>query len=102
MAKCPFPFTPFWTNAAPSVELQVANSDVSGASMKILYLITQADRGGAQVHVLDLIRGFRGNCDIEVAAGEDGFLLEEARQLGVTCHVVPNLVRPIHPGKDVR
>lgn len=70
--------------------------------MKILYLITRAELGGGQAHVLDLIRGFRHHCEIEVAAGEDGFLLQEARQLGIVCHVLPNLVRPIRPAKDVR
>ena len=70
--------------------------------MKILYLITRAERGGGQVHVLDLIRGFRHHCDIELAAGEDGFLLMEARRLGVSCHILPNLVQPIQPAKDAR
>jgi glycosyltransferase involved in cell wall biosynthesis len=70
--------------------------------MKILYLITRAERGGGQVHVLDLIRGFRRHCDVEVAAGEDGFLLEEARRLGVACHILPSLVQPVQPLKDVR
>ena len=69
--------------------------------MKILYLITRAERGGAQVHLLDLIRGFRQNCEIEVAAGEDGFLLEEARQLRVRCHILPSLVQPMSPRKDL-
>jgi glycosyltransferase involved in cell wall biosynthesis len=68
--------------------------------MKVLYLITRAERGGGQVHVLDLVRGFRHHCDIEVAAGEDGYLLDEARKLGVRCHVLPNLVQPIQPAKD--
>jgi len=68
--------------------------------MKILYLITRAERGGGQVHVLDLIRGFRHQCEIEVATGEDGFLLEEARRLGVTCHILPRLVQPIQPAAD--
>ena len=69
--------------------------------MKILYLITRAERGGAQVHLLDLIRGFRQQCEIEVAAGEEGFLLDEARQLGATCHVLRNLVQPISPANDI-
>jgi glycosyltransferase involved in cell wall biosynthesis len=69
--------------------------------MKILYLITRAERGGAQVHLLDLIRGFRQRCEIEVAAGEQGFLLDEARRLGVKCHILPSLVQPIAPAKDV-
>jgi len=68
--------------------------------MKILYLITRAERGGAQVHLLDLIRGFKNSCEVEVAAGEDGFLLDEARQMGVICHVLPSLVQPIAPAKD--
>src|SRR5258708_1909532 len=70
--------------------------------MKILYLITRAERGGGQVHVLDLIRGFRRHCDVEAAAGEEGFLLEEARRLGVACHILPSLVQPVQPLKDVR
>ena len=70
--------------------------------MKILYLITRAERGGAQVHLLDLIRGFRDRCEIEVAAGEDGFLLAEARQLGVVCHIVPSLVQPVSPRMDLK
>lgn len=70
--------------------------------MKILYLITRAERGGGQVHVLDLIRGFRRHCEIELAAGEEGFLLDEARKLGVTCHVLPHLVQPIQPARDAR
>jgi len=68
--------------------------------MKVLYLITRAERGGAQVHVLDLIRGLRPHCEIEVAAGEDGFLLKEARQLGAACHVLPHLVQPVSPARD--
>ena len=70
--------------------------------MKILYLITRAERGGGQVHVLDLIRGFRHHCDIELATGEDGFLPEEARRLGVKCHILPNLVQPIQPAWDFK
>jgi glycosyltransferase involved in cell wall biosynthesis len=70
--------------------------------MKVLYLITRAERGGAQVHLLDLIRGFRELCDVELAAGEEGFLVDEARHLGVNCHIIPGLVQPIQPGKDLR
>jgi glycosyltransferase involved in cell wall biosynthesis len=70
--------------------------------MKILYLITRAERGGGQVHVLELIRGFRNHCDIELATGEEGFLVDETRRLGVPCHVIPDLVREIHPRKDLR
>ena len=70
--------------------------------MKILYLITRAERGGAQVHLLDLIRGFRNQFEIEVAAGEEGFVLDRARQFGAVCHVVPGLVQPFHAINDIR
>src|SRR5215472_10760402 len=73
-----------------------------GEWMKVLYLITRAERGGAQVHVLELIRGFRNQCDIEVAAGEDGFILEKAYQFGAVCHVVPGLVQPVDALNDLR
>ena len=70
--------------------------------MKILYLITRAERGGAQVHLLDLLRGFKDQNQVEVAAGSDGFLLQQARDLGVACHVLPSLSQPMQPVKDVR
>src|SRR5258708_6609262 len=70
--------------------------------MKILYLVTRADRGGAQIHILDLIGGFRDRSEIEVAAGEEGFLLEEARRMHVRCHVVPHLGHSMSPLDDLR
>jgi glycosyltransferase involved in cell wall biosynthesis len=70
--------------------------------LKILYLVTRADRGGAQIHILDLIGGFRDRCEIEVAAGEDGFLLEEARRMHVRCHVIPHLGHSMRPLDDLR
>ena len=45
-------------------------------SMKILYLVTKGERGGAQIHVLDLVRTLRDRIEPVVACGEDGFLLE--------------------------
>ncbi len=75
-----------------------------GASRKprVLYLITRAERGGAQMHVLDLILGMRDDCDIQVATGEEGFLTESCRDLGIPVHVLPNLEREIKPLPDVK
>lgn len=70
--------------------------------MKILYIITAPDRGGAQTHVLDLIHQLRDAVDVELATGEEGFLTQAVRPLGVPVHLVPSLVRPIRPHKDVR
>src|SRR5258708_6692727 len=70
--------------------------------MRVLYLITKADLGGAQVHILDLLHGFRNTLEPVVATGEDGYFTEAVRRLGIPCHVVPNLVHPIQPMRDFR
>jgi glycosyltransferase involved in cell wall biosynthesis len=72
------------------------------AAMKVLYLITRADLGGAQVHLLDLLQGLHGRVQATVAVGEEGFLTDAVRNLGVTCHVVPHLVQPMSPVEDLR
>lgn len=68
--------------------------------MRILYVITLAERGGAQVHLLELMRNFSRRAEIHLAVGEEGFLTDEARRLGIPCHVLKDLVHPIHPVKD--
>ena len=70
--------------------------------MKVLYLVTKSERGGAQIHVLDLVRTLRDRIEPVVACGEDGFLLEECRKLGVEVHIVPELIHPIRPLQDAR
>ncbi len=72
--------------------------------MKVLFLITRPERGGAQVHVVDLIRGLRNRCEIEVAAGEDEdhYLFEEAEKLGVRWHLLPSLRQPMDAVSDAR
>jgi len=70
--------------------------------MKILYIITRAERGGAQVHLLDLIANLPPGLSAVVAAGEKGFLCDEATKLGAPVRFVPELTQPIHPIKDFR
>lgn len=70
--------------------------------MRVLYMITRADLGGAQIHVLDLLAGFRNLIDPVVAVGEEGFFTEAVRDLGIPCHIVPNLVHPPRPVRDLR
>lgn len=70
--------------------------------MKVLYLVTKSERGGAQIHVLDLLHALRDRIEPVVACGEDGFLLEECRKLGAEVHIVPELVHPIRPLQDAR
>jgi len=40
------------------------------AKPRILYLITRAERGGAQMHVLDLMLGMKDGFELHVATGE--------------------------------
>lgn len=70
--------------------------------MKILYVITRAERGGAQMHVRDLIAHLPSGFSAAIATGETGFLCDEAAKLGVPVRVVPELTHPIRPIKDFR
>src|ERR1041385_845034 len=70
--------------------------------MKILYLVTHADRGGAQIHVLDLLASLPSNCESVLGVGKPGFLSVEATNLGVPVRIIPDLVRPMRPWKDLK
>lgn len=68
---------------------------------RLLYLVTRSEVGGAQVHVLQLLRALKARFDVHVAVGDEGFLTREARCLGVEVHVLPALVQPISPIRDL-
>ncbi len=70
--------------------------------MKVLLLITRAELGGGQTHVADLLRGMRHDFDLELATGEEGYLTEAAERIGVPWHVLPGLVQPISPVRDLQ
>lgn len=70
--------------------------------MRLLYLITRAELGGAQAHLLELIRGLREQFELHLGVGEEGFLTEEARRLGVKVHLLLSLVQPLDLRKDVQ
>ena len=70
--------------------------------MRILYLITRSDLGGAQVHLLDLLRRLPTTIRPVVGVGQDGYFAEEVRNLEIPCRVVPQLVQPMAPVSDLR
>src|SRR5260370_17496862 len=70
--------------------------------MKILLLITRAELGGGQTHVVDLLRGLRDEFEVELGTGETGYLTEAAERLGVRTHVIPDLVQPMRPLRDLK
>jgi glycosyltransferase involved in cell wall biosynthesis len=69
--------------------------------MAILLVITRGEAGGAQVHVLELLRGFIGREKLVLAVGDDEFLSKEARQIGVDVRVVPSLQREVAGAGDL-
>ncbi len=69
--------------------------------MKIAYLVTKSNHGGAQVHLLELIRPLRRQHDIVVYTGESGYLTDELDKVNVRWKRVSELVHPIHPLRDV-
>ena len=69
--------------------------------MRILYIITTPDHGGAQVNLLDLISGWPKGIECIVATGEEGFLTDEARKLNVDVQILQRLVRPVSPLNDL-
>lgn len=70
--------------------------------MKITCLITRAEHGGAQAHLADLLKGFHKDFDASLLVGEEGFLTDHARALGVQVRILPDLVQPVAPTRDVK
>jgi len=69
---------------------------------KILYVITRAEHGGAQVHVRDLACAMRQEFEVAVATGEEGYLSEACRDQAIPVHIVPHLQRRVWPPADAR
>ena len=69
--------------------------------MKILYVITLPDIGGAQTHLLEIACAMKndGN-DVQVIAGKYGWLTEQLELKGIKVGVIKELVREISLKKD--
>lgn len=68
---------------------------------RILYVVTRAEHGGAQTHILELLRASVDRYTVALATGEIGFLTNEARALGIPVFLLPHLVVPLNPPKDL-
>ena len=62
----------------------------------IMMLITKADTGGAQIHVLTLIRHLKDRFQFVLVCGEEGFLTNEVAKLSVEIIIVAALQRKIN------
>lgn len=72
--------------------------------MKIAYIITLPDLGGAQSHVYELMKNIRSTYGVEpvLITGREGWLTEQAAGLQIETHIVPDLVREISPVHDFK
>ncbi len=71
----------------------------------MLYLITQAEWGGAQCYVFDLAQSLKEDFEVSIAAGvedSDDSLLKWSHDNGLNTIKVQNLFREIKPIKDFR
>lgn len=85
-------------------------TDRSGAKsrMRIVHIITRLILGGAQENTLLTVEGLhhRHHDDVTLltgpAEGPEGDLFERARSQGLKVEVLPELIRAIRPGTDLR
>jgi glycosyltransferase involved in cell wall biosynthesis len=71
--------------------------------MKLLYVITKSNAGGAQTHVMQLARFFSSQGhDVTLMSRPGGWLEAEAHKLGVTYLANPHLLNTLNPIPLVR
>ncbi len=69
--------------------------------MKILYIITKSNWGGAQRHVFDLATHAKKNGqDVVVALGGEGMLRDRLREAGIPTRSIQEMWRDINVSKD--
>jgi len=75
--------------------------------VRVVHVITRLIVGGAQENTLATVFGLRSRAGVEVKLisgptyGSEGSLEGEARRVPGLLEIVPSLVRPVHPLKDV-
>lgn len=71
--------------------------------MRILYVITKSEIGGAQTHLMEVVRymHYAGH-DVLVVTGTAGWLTNELAAIGVDYEILPDLIREINPAKDIK
>ncbi len=68
--------------------------------MRILYLITKSEHGGAQSHLLHLVRAAAQRGPVMVMTGEDGPFFAQIRSEGIETRVLTHLKHRLHPWHD--
>lgn len=70
--------------------------------MKVAYVITLPDLGGAQSHVYELMKNMRAMYQVipVLITGKKGWLTEQAQKLDIEIYIIPDMVREISPIHD--
>ncbi|MFA6074750.1 MAG: glycosyltransferase family 4 protein [Negativicutes bacterium] len=68
--------------------------------MKICYIITTSEFGGATKNVYYLAKHFAKQHEVHVIAGDRLWLADEAEAAGFVFHQIPTIIKPISPLKD--
>jgi glycosyltransferase involved in cell wall biosynthesis len=85
-----------------ALEHDVAGGRNGNRRPRVLYVVTRGDYGGVQTHLVHLLERLRGDIDMTLAVGGEGYLTARSRALGVRTIVLPELVRQISPLADSR
>lgn len=71
--------------------------------LKVLFIITKSEIGGAQTHLMEVVRYMHhAGHDVLVVTGTTGWLTNELATIGVDYKILPDLVREINPAKDIK
>ena len=71
--------------------------------IKILYVITKANWGGAQRYVFDLATNLpKDQFEVSVAFGQRGMLAEKLKEAGITTHNITSFQRDVSIGADLK
>ncbi len=76
--------------------------------MRVAHVITRLILGGAQENTIDSVAGLRAKPGLTVSLlsgptdGSEGSLLSRVDELGIPVDLIPDLVRPIRPRRDLR
>lgn len=77
--------------------------EISEKKLKICYIITLPDLGGAQTYVkIILENSARYNIEPVLMTGREGWLTEQSRQLGIKTVIIKDMVREISPLRDIK
>jgi glycosyltransferase involved in cell wall biosynthesis len=70
--------------------------------LKILYIITKSNWGGAQKHVFDLAKEAKEDFDVFVAFGGNGLLKQKLDEIGIKNFEITNFQRDISIFKEIK